>query len=504
MSYISLKDFSFKYSLSNDFALNNINMDIFQGDKILLIGKKGASKSTLLKLLKPSIMPNGHYTNNIQFNIQDNDISYVPQNISATFLSTKVISNIVFSVENQGLDKLEIERRLCEICLHLSISHILDKHIDELSGGERQLVAIAGAIITYPKILLLDEPLAELSVYARKKIISALDQLHKETNTTIILCEHQSDDCISFADKIGLLEKGSLLHYGNKSVILRCIYNDVNNNLFVPDITKLSLHLDDTVMFTPSEFRSHYTIKNDYILPISKKQFDKTAISIKNLIYFHNKKEKVIFDELSLNIKESEKLAIVGDNGAGKTTLLKLIVKLLKPYSGSIKISSKNISYLPQDVYSFFTKETVFLELKKLCKDPYNNEIIEMFNIYDIFNKSPYDLSSGEALTVCICSVLLADCDILILDEPTKNLDVFSKEIFGQFLLKSDLTVIMSSHDLDFCAKYMNNCAFLFNKKISYIKNAKEFMLDNTLFTTSIKKATKNTTTYDEALNLWD
>ncbi len=498
MLLCKLDNLSFKYNISEDYSLQNISMEINQGDKILLVGKKGSSKSTLLKMLKDSIKPYGETINTTQILIPDTDISYVPQNVSATFLSKKVVSNIVFSAENMGLPPKTIHQRLSEICLYLSITNLLDKNIDDLSGGEKTLVAIAGAIITYPKILLLDEPLSELSIVYRKKIIDILTLLNDELNMSIIMCEHHISDCITFPNKVSFMKTGYLTNFDNLSDFMRYVHKDTENNLFIPELTRLSLSLYDKTFYNPKEFSLTYKEQR----PIIEKNFNETLISIKNIIFFYDKRD-IIFDNLSLDIHKSEKLALLGDNGSGKTTLLKIICKSLKIYDGTIKYKNTKIAYLPQDIVSYFTKEKVYMELEKHHDNPMDSDIVKLFQIEHLFDKSPYDLSSGEALIVCLCSVILSNCDILILDEPTKNLDPFSKEIFGQFIKNSDLTVVLSTHDLEFCANYIDNCAFIFNKKIAYTKNSKQFMLDNTLFTTALKKATNTATTYDEAIDLW-
>ncbi len=499
MAYININNLNFKYALSETKALDNINFSLNMGDKLLLIGKKGSSKSTLLQMLKESTKPMGTLTGDIETTIAQEDIAFVPQNISATFLSKSVVSNIVFSAENLGLPVEEIEKRLSEVCIYLNISNLLDKNVDDLSGGEKHLVAIASAIITYPKVLLLDEPLSELSVNYRKKIIDILTLLNEEVNMTIVLCEHHINDCISFCNKIGVLEDGRLTHFDNPSTVFKSLFEADKDNLFIPDITKLSLLFNKEIIYTPSEFKHIFTTK----LEIKEKHFAEEIISIKNLTYFYSKNNTILQD-LNLKIYKGEKLAILGENGTGKTTLLKLLAKAYKPFDGSIKTLYDKVAYLPQDIHSYFTKLTVYEELKKHTDSPENEELVKSFGLSDKLQASPFDLSSGEALLVCLCSTLLKKCDILILDEPTKNLDAFSKKIFGEFLLNSNITVVMSTHDLDFCANYVDNCAFLFNKKVSYKKNAKQFMLDNNLFTTQIKKATKHLTTYDEAKELWD
>ncbi len=497
---ISLNKLSFKYALSRKNNLNNISINIHSGEKILLIGKKGASKSTLLNCLKKAITPIGQYDGNIDFFIADNEISFVPQNISATFLSNSVISNIVFPAENLGLSKNEIEKRLSEICIYLSISNLLDKNIDELSGGQRQLIAIASSLITYPKLLLLDEPLSELSVQNRRKLIDTLNILQEQTNVAIVLCEHQINDCISFADKICLMENGHIMEFDKKDDVFSSLFAENSENLFIPDLTRLSLNLYNKPFYKPSQFN----IKTDNT-PIIKDEiiFDTKHIDIKNVTFFYDK-NNIILEGLNLKIYKGEKLALLGDNGTGKTTLLKLIAKIEKPYNGKIKSTSKKISYLPQNIHSYFTKQTVFEELKKYDDDPKNNSLLSSFGLQHLLDTSPYDLSSGEALLVCLCSIISKNCDILILDEPTKNLDVFSKKIFGEFIKSSSLTVLMSTHDLDFCANYIENSALLFNKKISYKTSTQKFLLGNNLFTTEIKKVTKKYINFNEARQLWN
>ncbi len=306
---VNLNNLSFKYTLSNKNALTDVTMDIYQGDKILIIGKRGASKSTLLQMFKKNILPIGAYKGEINYILNDSEICYLPQNISATFLSKSVISNIVFSAENLGLEKLEIEKRLSEICTYLSISDILDKNIDELSGGQRQLVAIASCLITYPKMLLLDEPLSELSVNNRRKLIEILNILHEQTNMTIILCEHQINDCISFADKICLIDNGAIADFNYKDDVFKNLFKKDNDNLFIPDLTKLSLNLYDKIYYTPNKFNLNISNNSETQLNILSKN---EILKIKNLTYFYNKNDKTILKDLNLSVLENEKLAILG------------------------------------------------------------------------------------------------------------------------------------------------------------------------------------------------
>ncbi len=498
MLLCKLENLNFQYNIATEKCLKNINLNINSGDKILLVGKKGSSKSTLLKMLKDSTKPSGEITNDIVHYIEDKDISYVPQNVSATFLSKKVLPNIVFTAENIGLTSSIIHQRLSEICLYLSITDLLDRNVDDLSGGEMILVAIASAIITFPKLLILDEPLSELSVVSRKKILDTLTLLNNELNIAIIMCEHHISDCVSFPDKICFMKNGNLTHFDTLKSFMQKISADEDNYLFIPELTRLSLSLFDADYYTPKDFN----LERKHPLTVLDKNFAEILISLKNITYFYNK-NNIIFDSLSLDVHKNEKIALLGDNGSGKSTLLKILCKNLKIYNGSLKYNNKKIGYLPQDISSFFTKETVIMELSKYCDAPRENEIVKLFNIEHLLEKSTYDLSSGEALLVCLCSLMLSKCDVLLLDEPTKNLDPFSKEVFGQYIKNSDLTIVLSTHDLEFCANYIDNCAFIFDKKIAYKKSSKNFMLDNTLFTTPIKKATISATTYSEAMELW-
>ena len=215
------------------------------------------------------------------------------------------------------------------------------------------------------------------------------------------------------------------------------------------------------------------------------------AIEFKNISFRYEKTGDDILASLNLKIPKGCIFALLGGNGAGKTTLSKLVSKIEKPYNGKIKING-TISVLPQDVRSLFASRTVLEELEEMCRDTEQVEkIAEITGISSLFSSHPYDISGGEQQRLALAKILLCDRDIYFFDEPTKGMDAEFKETFADIIsrLKSKgRTVVLISHDIEFCAKNTELCAMLFDKNISAVSPTAEFFNGNRFYTTAANK----------------
>lgn len=473
MALFETKNLTFSYPCSDKKALDNINIGIKQGDFILVMGKSGSGKSTLLRLMKKEIAPVG--TIDGEINIDCDSIGFVGQNPETSFVCDNVRGELAFALENEGLSNDEITVRIGETASFFNLNNLLDKKIEELSGGEKASVAIASAVISDVKALLLDEPLSQLDPKAVKTVSSMLKRINEELGVTVVVVSHSSEDFIDFCDRIVILENGK--------IICDDTANNAKNNdtflLYFPICTRLFAQ-------RPLNIKSAVSLADKFSeKPIEIQNENEICVQLKNVSFTYNKNQKDILSRLDYKAYKSQINCIIGANGSGKTTLLKLIAKIKKPYSGKVKINGK-CAYMPQNVRYLFTKDTVGEEIKK--------ETAERLCISDCLAQHPFDLSGGQAQKLAFAILLEQNADILLLDEPTKAFDEFSKNDLKTLLLefkKQGKTVIMVSHDLDFVGDIADNVSFLSDAVISKAGARREVFSSLKFYTTQVRRITK-------------
>lgn len=486
MKIVEFKNLSFDYATNK--ILENINLDIYEGEILVLIGSSGSGKTTLLNLMKKEISPVGIKKGDI--NINTDDIAIVFQNTDSQILTSSVINDLVFGMENLGLDNLTMKKRLAEVVSFFGIEHLLHKNPENLSGGEKQLVVLSAALLTYPKLLLLDEPISQLDPIMALEFINILKRINEELGITIVLTEHRLNDVINIADIIGILSGGNISNIDEPKKFLSNIYKNDALKSFIPDVPKTSLYLKDEVVLNSKDLKKligHIEYKNSY-----KNISCETIVEIKNLIFSYE--DTIVLKRLSAKFKKSKITTIFGSNGSGKSTLLKILAGIYKNYLGSIKIDNKNIAYIPQNTSTYFIYDTVYKEIYfQGCDMNYYNYLIDSLDIRELENRHPFDISGGEAMLVAFASVMLKKPDILFMDEPTKGLDNKYKDILAKIIKESETTIIMATHDINWSAAYADDLMMLFDGDIIYSGNRYEFFADNRYYTTALNKAFNNT-----------
>lgn len=453
---IEIKGLSFSYSEDGEKILNNLNLVVQSGEIVSILGGSGSGKSTLLfclngiipKLIKGVIFGEVKtYGKNVSdFSVSDlgSNIQIMFQNPETQFFTFNVRDEISFGLENKGCDETQIEQEIEDVSKLLDISHLLNRSIEELSSGEKQLVILASLIAMRPKILVLDEPTANLDPIRTKKLKTILKEINRKYQTAIIIAEHDLD-FVDISDKILFMKDGQLKNYNGE-------------------------------------------LDKNYLPECKPKNTPDNILSIKNLHYKYDK--RAILNGIDLEIRRGEILGIVGPNGSGKSTLAQNIVGLLRPTKGNIIFGDKNIVKLPVNLivksigymfqnpdYTLF-ENTVLDEVKFGAKNVGLDEkeiekqapqILKEFGLTPFKDTDPDNLSVGQKRRVNIASLLLMKPEILILDEPDTGLDRINSVKLKEMLCLANekwLTIIIISHNLNLIRSLCNRIIFIDKGKI--------------------------------------
>ena len=586
-------------------SLDSINLEIDYGDFVLLCGPSGCGKTTLLTNLKKELMPAGRRSGEIKFNgtrIIDMDeissacdIGYLFQNPDSQIVTDTVIQEIAFPLENIGLPTEEIRNRISEIVAFFGINDILHKNVNELSGGQKQLVNLCSLLVLRPHVLLLDEPMSQLDPIASYEFLSIVRRLNEEFSITVIMSEHKADSIFPFIDKAVFLKDGKIEFVDNAHNICSEVIDDEIFENYLPAVTKiynsLSVKYPSLIKLnTPLSIREGRrclnTIHDDLIkisnddvdsinlnhdnLHITNKKYhsqeksgildkislggNKNALINMNGIYFAYEKGNLILKNVDFELEKGDFVSLIGGNGVGKSTFLQLLVGILKPIKGKVKYK-KGIkrAYVHQNPMIHFSKDNVkeeflesILESKLLQnnsvgfnKETYDDllkmsneefiesdvlnglefdsiefkfkELIEFFDICDLIDKHPYDCSGGEQQKIVIVKALLQNADVLVLDEPTKGLDPISSKNLANILNSlrdNGITILMTSHDLDFVANNCKRCLMLFDKDIQIDDDPKVIFAENNFYTTFVNRMVKDyvpeIVTLDDLKDKWN
>lgn len=556
METLKISNLEFSYSGSNEKVLKDINFSVNSGEFIVLCGRSGCGKSTLLRQLKPSLTPYGTVSGNILFYGRDikkldlreeaGSIGYVFQNPDNQIVTDKVWHELAFGLENMGCKNNIIRSRVAEMASFFGIQTWFTKLVTELSGGQKQLLNLASVMVMQPEILLLDEPTSQLDPIATVDFLNTIKRINAELGTTIIIAEHHLDDVLPLADRVIVMADGGIIADTVPDKVGTVLY-DKNEIMFnaLPVASRLSVELNSkespVTIRDGRRWLNAYVSKGDITRKSSIDFSNRSAVKSKvknenpliklNEVWFRYEKDgEDVIKDLSLEAEKGEIYSIVGGNGTGKTTMLRLIAGLCQPYRGCVKYRDLNvyknreeilggseIVLMPQNPQALFVKKTVELDLKEMLtgrgikKKEINEKLeynINYFGIQQLLGRHPYDLSGGEQQIAALAKILMLSPEVLLLDEPTKGLDSFFKSKLGAVMkkLKNDgVTILIVSHDLDFCAEYSDRCSMFFNGSIVSTDTPEKFFSYNNFYTTSLNRLTKGILSdgmkYEEVIN---
>ena len=559
MEILRVDGLKFSYPNQLKKALNNINFSIDEGDFVLICGESGCGKSTLLRHLKPELSPHGQVSGDIYYYSQKindysskqlaSEIGYVLQNPDSQIVTDKVWHELAFGLENMGLDTQTIRLRVAEMASFFGIQGWFRKNVNDLSGGQKQLLNLASIMAMQPKILILDEPTSQLDPIAAKDFIDTLVRINKELSTTIIMTEHNLEDIYSVCDKVIVMEDGKVICNDTNYKVVDILSRDKNHKMVksLPTPSKIYNQLNG---YIEGASKSPLTVKdcrqwlNDSMDEVTIKKLDDSeteiniskkdreiAIELKDVYFQYNKISEPTIRDLSFKVYKGEIYSILGGNGTGKSTTLSLVARQRKPQRGKIFINNieikkynnkslyeNNLALLPQNPQSLFVFETVKEDLEEVLIlqnkdreyiDKEVKRVSKLLEIEHLLEHHPYDLSGGELQRAGMAKVMLLNPKIILLDEPTKGLDAYCKEEIGKMLMKlrdMGVTIVVVSHDIEFSARYSDRCAMFFDGSIVSEGTPKEFFLGNNFYTTVSNRIARNifedTLIYEDVVSL--
>ncbi|HGA2252862.1 TPA: ABC transporter ATP-binding protein [Streptococcus agalactiae] len=448
---IEIRELSFKYKGGSDYSLKDINLKIKKGECILLCGRSGCGKSTLLKLMNGiipefydgdiygSVMVNGMNTFTKPIYKLSKDVGSVFQNPKTQFYTTNTTDEIAFGLENYGIEREVINKRIEEVEKELHLENLMNKNIFNLSGGEKQKIAIASIYALNPEIFILDEPSSSLDIKSMKELSLTIKKL-KSLGKTIIIAEHRLWYLKDIVDRAIYLEDGKIIR-----------------EYSMDEIENLS---EDERMRTGLRHSDYKAIERFDDYETSNKG---TLLELKNLIFKRN--TKIILSIEDLKFFYGNIIGIVGENGIGKSTLAKIICGLNKENKGKILKDDENLNIKSRLNESLLIMQEVNCQL---FTDSVKDEIVLTSNIKDdnaldtwlkdmelknISDRNPHTLSGGQKQRVIILSALLYDKKILFFDEPTSGLDYRNMKIVAKNIKKvkeEDKLILIISHDVEF------------------------------------------------------
>ncbi len=514
---ITFVDVSYSYPDAATPVLKNLTLHIRDGEFVLVVGNSGAGKSTFLRCLN-GLVPH-FYGGKIGGSISvlgldpirdeprqmSKTVGFVFQDPEAQFVVDTVEAELVFAMENHNLPQATMRKRVEETLDQLSIAHLRNRRISTLSGGEKQRVAIASVLTLQPQVLVLDEPTSQLDPQAAEEVLTALQKLNTDLGLTIILSEHRLERVVQYADRmIYFPGEGQSPLTGSPQQVLQQI-----------DLLPPLLQLGKALGWTPLPLtikEARREIGNLRLQPTPvPRTFPETSngvsdILIRDLWYAYNGNPAL--RGINLEIKRGEFVALMGRNGSGKTTLLKHLVGLLQPSRGTVRVRDMDtrettiedligaVGYVPQNPNALLFADTVGEELAFTRRshnlpeiDP--TELLRRLGIEQHAGRYPRDLSVGERQRVALASILAAEPQIILLDEPTRGVDYLQKQALVRYLQgerAKGRTVLLSTHDVELAAESVDRVIILGDGEIVVDGDARHVMAESMVFASQISK----------------
>ena len=525
---IEVRGLSFAYPGAEAPVLEGLDWVVPQGAFALLVGGTGSGKSTLLSLLKPEIAPAGERTGGLRVlgeNVADMDVrasaervGYVFQDPENQIVCETVWHEMAFGLENLGMSRDEMRRRVAETSYFFGLEDWLHRDTDTLSGGRKQLLSLAAVLALRPRVLLLDEPTSQLDPVAEKNFLHALFRVNRELGCTVVVATHQPRPMLEYATCAYRIEGGSvreaadIASLGHREELFsdempgwggsRRAKNGIFSNVggqqgsFDPRAgaagAKRGLKSGKS-----AEFEAQIQPQDGSGAPtraggcrIFPKMHAGSATTLARSWFRYDRTSGWVLRGLDAAFSAGAVHAIVGGNGCGKSTMLSVLAKTVKLQRGRMVRGAASAALLPQNPKALLVAETVHDELMEwasTCGYDENlaRERAASLGLSGLDGRHPYDLSGGQRQLLALAKLLLIGPELLLLDEPTKGLDLASRRIIARALrdhARAGGTVIMATHDLDFAEQVADDIAMMFDGEIACMEPPTDFFADNVYY----------------------
>jgi energy-coupling factor transport system ATP-binding protein len=527
MKKLDIRNLSFTYPGRRAPALHSVDLSLAAGDFAVLLGPSGCGKTTLLRHVKPALTPHGERTGEVLFDGQPVGqlsaaeqaarIGFVMQSPEDQIVTERVWQEMAFGLENLGKPPEFIRRRIAETATFFGMQDWFGAEVRYLSGGQKQVLALASVMAMDPDILLLDEPTAQLDPLAAERFLDLLSKINGELGTTILLSEHRLEMVLPRAGVAVAMTEGRVLAQGEPRAVSRALYKQKSPLVrSLPTPTRLYFETEGAAAggglpaappLTVREGRAWLAslpeeVRQQVIAAHKSRMAPAVSSSplatLKNVYFRYTRDGADILKDLNFEIPAGQLTCIVGANGCGKTTLLSLLTGENTPGRGKVRFADSaggsgrrnpGVAAVPQDPRTLFAANTVEGSLKEVSTDAVAiSALAEKLGLAHLTGAHPYDLSGGEQQRLALAMALLTQPRLLLLDEPTKGMDAAFKESFARILrslTEAGTAVLLVSHDLEFCAAHADTCALLFDGSIVSAAPPEAFFAQNRYYTTA-------------------
>lgn len=522
---LKIENFSYGYSSRADFTLHNLNLELHQGEMLLVAGHSGCGKSTLIKAISGLLSgEKGRSLGKIYLDGMD-VAALTPEAIGLLagtvyqspddqLFAMTVGDEVGFALENQGLNSDFISSRVTETLNLVGLSGFEEYGIHQLSGGQRQRLALASILITKPKLLILDEPVSQMNPQGVKSFMELLLRLNKEEHISILMIEHRVNELAKYFSRLAVMEQGRIIYDGAMDEAWSMLTDKSGAGIREPQSVKLCRFLklpnltseeEKIVEMIHGNCEKTFNVDSYGTEAKINEESSEAILKVDNVIYTYPGSAKPILKNLSFSLPKGKIVALMGYNGAGKSTLMNILGGLSNLEHGSIKLDGKElgdsfdkIGYLRQEPDLMLLADTVEEELKwnnKTITDADIDSLLEKLKLGIYRHDFPLALSKGQRLRVVLGAMLARKPQLLLLDEPTTGQDEESLREIKQLLLayrSAGGSVFICTHDVELAAEIADSVLLLKNGEImvyDYVQNVltnKQFLLEGGLSATPV------------------
>jgi len=553
MALFEIENLTFSYPGTEKRALNGVTLSVEPGEFVVLCGKSGSGKTTLLRHLKTALTPFGTREGEVRFRgmplekadlrTQTEKIGFVLQDPDSQIVTDRVWHELAFGLESLGVPNPEIRLRVAEMADYFGIEKWFRRDVAELSGGQKQLLNLASVMAMQPEALLLDEPTAQLDPIAAADFLGTVRKLNQDLGVTVLLSEHRLENVFPMADRAVVMDDGKILAEGEPDEVGEAL-RERNAEMFaaMPAPMRIWSAVEGAKAPCPLTVRDGRRWLSVYLAETvlrqtavteepAKENTEENALELREVWFRYEKEGPDVLRGADLAVPKGALFAVLGGNGAGKSTLLKIACGVCRPYRGKALLFGKRTeqykeeerfsglaAMLPQDPRCLFVKKTVREDLEEMLSgqklsaaekaERIGRAAAEM-EIAELLDTHPYDLSGGEQQRAALAKVLLTEPRLLLLDEPTKGIDAFFKRKLAELLRKltaRGVTVVLVSHDVEFCASYADRAALLFDGEVAAEDTPRRFFSANSFYTTAASRMSRhlfsNAVTEEDVISL--